>query len=101
MLRDELRGHAVDAVHGLADDLDIADNRILHLRVLLERGAVGQRLNIGARAPNGFGNVLEIILNCPTGRPPGLRQRRAIGRIARGPGAGQALTRPIKGSGTR
>ena len=34
MLFDEIRRGAVDLVHGLADDLDIADNRILSLRVL-------------------------------------------------------------------
>jgi hypothetical protein len=27
---DELRGHAINVVHGLADDFDIADDRILH-----------------------------------------------------------------------
>jgi hypothetical protein len=33
MLRNEVRGHAGNLVRGLADDLDVADNRILHLRI--------------------------------------------------------------------
>jgi hypothetical protein len=28
MLSDELRGHAIDVIHGLADNFDIADDRI-------------------------------------------------------------------------
>jgi hypothetical protein len=36
MLVDEVWGGAVDLVHGLADDLDIADNRVLDLPVLLK-----------------------------------------------------------------
>jgi hypothetical protein len=41
MLSDELRGHATNVVHGLADNFDIADDHILHERVLLEGVKVG------------------------------------------------------------
>ena len=37
MLFDEFRRGAVDLVYGLANDLDVADNRVLNLRVLLKR----------------------------------------------------------------
>ena len=36
MLLDEVRRGTVDLVHSLADDLDVANNRVLNLRVLLE-----------------------------------------------------------------
>lgn len=41
MLRGERRSRAVEVVHGLADDLDVAHNRILQA-VLLEGVTVGQ-----------------------------------------------------------
>jgi hypothetical protein len=36
MLFYEVRRGAIDLVHSLADDLDIADNRVLSLRVLFK-----------------------------------------------------------------
>jgi hypothetical protein len=46
MLIDEVAGDTVDVVDGLADDFDIADYRILHLRVLLEFLNALQRLRL-------------------------------------------------------
>jgi hypothetical protein len=40
-MSDELRGHAIDVIHGLADNFDIAGDRILLERVLLEGLKVG------------------------------------------------------------
>jgi len=37
MLDSELRGHNVNLAHGLADNLDVADNRILNLVEVVER----------------------------------------------------------------
>ena len=63
MLRDELRGHAVNLGRGLADDLDVADNPILNQRVPLKGINVRQGLNVGGRALDGFGDVRKVILD--------------------------------------
>jgi len=63
MLRDELRGHAVNLGRGLADDLDVADNPILNQRVPLKGINVRQALNVAGRALDGFGDVRKVILD--------------------------------------
>jgi hypothetical protein len=63
MLFDEVRCGAVDLVHGLADDLDIADNRILDLRVLSKGREIRNGLKIACRPLTRFGNVFEIIFD--------------------------------------
>jgi len=50
-------------VHGLADDLDIAHDRILDLQVLLECCEVGQRFKVATGALDGLRNVAEIIVD--------------------------------------
>lgn len=46
MLLDKVRRNAVDLVHGLADDLDVANNGVLNLRVLLKSCEVRHRLKV-------------------------------------------------------
>ena len=45
------------------DDFDVAHNRVLHLRVLLEGGAVGQRLERAGDALDGLGNMPKVIFD--------------------------------------
>lgn len=54
MLLDEVGRGEVDLVHGFADDLDVADNRILNLRVLMKGLQVDNGLKIGARPLDRF-----------------------------------------------
>jgi hypothetical protein len=52
-----------DVIHGL----DVADDGVLHLRILFECFNAGQRLDIAASAVNSFGNVPKVNLR----RAPG------------------------------
>ena len=65
MLFDEIRRGAIDPVHGLADDFDIADNRILNLQVLFKRFEVRDGLKIACRPLNRFGNVFQNLRRAP------------------------------------
>jgi hypothetical protein len=54
MLFDEVRGSAVDPVHGLADDLDVSNNGILNLRVRLK----GFEVRYGPKVARSLGQSL-------------------------------------------
>ena len=49
--------HAVELAHGLADDFNGANNRVLDLKVLAERLYVRKWLHVAGDSPDGLGNV--------------------------------------------
>ncbi len=53
----------MNLAHGFADDLDVADNRILNLRILLKGCEVWHGLKIADRPVNRFRNVLQIVFD--------------------------------------
>jgi hypothetical protein len=59
----EIGGYAVNVIDRLADNLDVADNRILNLWVLFECFDVLQGLKIAGRSRDSLGNVPEIIFD--------------------------------------
>jgi len=54
---------AVDLVNGLADDLYVADNRVLNLPILLKGLEVWYGLKVACRPVNRFRNVFQIIFD--------------------------------------
>jgi len=50
-------------IHRLADDLDVADDGVLHLRIFFECFDAGQRLDMAASAVDSFGNVPKAIFD--------------------------------------
>jgi len=63
MLCDEVRRGAVDLVNGLADDLYVANNRVLNLPILLKGLEVWYGLKVACRPVKRFRNVFEIFFD--------------------------------------
>jgi hypothetical protein len=63
MLIDKIRCQSINLAHCLADDLDVAYNRILNLSVLFERLKVWQGLKVAGRALDGLSNMPEVVFD--------------------------------------
>jgi len=61
MLFDEVWCGALNLADGFANDLDVADNRVLNLPVLLKGFEVWHRLKIAGCAVDGFRNMFQIV----------------------------------------
>jgi len=63
MLFDEVWCGALNLADGFANDLDVADNRVLNLPVLLKGFEVWHGLKIAGCAVDGFRNMFQIVFN--------------------------------------
>jgi hypothetical protein len=60
MLFDEVWRRVLNLAHGFANDLDVADNRVLNLPVLLKGIEIWHGLEIACCAVDGFDNMLQM-----------------------------------------